>query len=175
MHLSSLVLALMLAAPAVFGQTASTDSSTLQALLSEVRQLRQQLQSYTAASQRTQILFFRIQTQQAQVARASQRAEDARNKVADIQNERKNSEANAKAAQESLEHPDPRVDRTSLENEAAFYKRRLEGLPGEEQQRQAKLSEAEEQLRAEQAKLDDLNAQLDELDKTLQKAGPKPD
>lgn len=175
MHRSLLIVGLLLVAPTTFAQELSTDSQTLQALLSEVRQLRQQLQTLSAASQRTQILFFRIQTQQALVERASQRAEDARNKFAEIQNERRKAEVNAKAAQESLEHPDPGVDRKALENEAAFYKQRLEELPGEEQQRQAKLSEAEEQLRVEQTKLDDLQARLDQLDKTLQKAEATPD
>jgi chromosome segregation ATPase len=175
MHRWSLLVGLLLAAPAAFAQTPPTDSQTLQALLSEVRQLRQQFQSYSAATQRTQILFFRIQTQQALVERASQRTEEARNKLAETQNERKRAEAFAKSAQDRLEHPDPGDDRKGLENQAAFYKQRLEDLPGEEQQRQAKLSDAEEQLRAEQAKLDDLNAQLDQLDKTLQKAPSKPD
>jgi len=175
MHRYWLLVGFLLVVPAAFAQTPSADSQTLQALLSEVRQLRQQLQSSNAASQRTQILFFRIQTQQGLVERASQRAEEARNKLAEIQNERKRAEGFAKSAQDRLEHPEPSDDRKGLENQAAFYKQRLEELPGEEQQRQAKLSDAEEQLRVEQAKLDELNAQLDQLDKALQKAASKPD
>jgi chromosome segregation protein len=174
MRRSALLVGLLLVAPASFAQTSSTDSQTLQALLAEVRQLRQQLQTYSAAAQRTQILFFRIQSQQALVERASQRAEEARTKLADLQQQRKSDELSAKADQDQLEHLAPGVDRQAVANEAAFYKRRLEELPGEEQQRQAKLSEAEEQLRAEQAKLDDLNSQLDQLDKALQKAAAKP-
>jgi len=44
----------------------------------------------------------------------------------------------------------------------------------EEQQRQAKVSEAEEQLRAERAKLDDLDARLDELERELQRSLVRP-
>lgn len=172
MHRSSLLLGFLLVIPVALGQTPSTDSQTLQALLSEVRQLRQQLQIYSATTQRTQILFFRIQEQRGAVERASQRAEDARNKLAGAQNERRNAEVAVKAARDRLEHPEPGDDRKGLESEAAFYKRRLEELPVDEQQKQAKLSEAEEQLRVEQVKLDDLNAQLDELDKALQKSLP---
>jgi chromosome segregation ATPase len=175
MHRFSLALAFLFVAPTTFAQAPSTDSQTLQALLSEVRQLRQQLQIYGAAAQRTQILFFRIQEQRGAVERASQRAEDARNKLAETQNERRKTEVIAKAAQDRVEHPDPGADRKGLENEAAFYKHRLEELPVEEQQKQAKLSEADEQLRAEQIKLSDLDAQLDQLDNTLKKADSKPD
>lgn len=175
MRRAALFIGFLLMAPAAMAQALSTDSQSLQALLSEVRQLRQQLQTYGAASQRTQLLFFRLYRQQALVDRASERAEEARNSLAQIQNERKRAEVVAKSAQDHLEHPDPGDDRKALENEAAFYKQRLEELPGEEQQRQAKLSEAEEQLRAEQVKLDDLSAQLDELDKALKKAGSKLD
>lgn len=175
MHRSLLLLGLLLIAPASFAQTPSSDSQTLQALLSELRQLRKELEAHSAALQRTQLLFFRLQAQQALVERASQRAEEARNKLAETQNERKRAEVVVKTAQDRLEHPDPGDDRKGLENEVAFYKQRVEDLPGEEQQRQAKLSEAEEQLRAEQVKLDDLDAQLDALDKASQKAASKPD
>lgn len=175
MHRSLLLLGLLLIAPAGFAQAPSSDSQTLQALLSELRQLRKELEAHSTALQRTQLLFFRLQAQQALVERASQRVEDARNRLAEIQNDRKRAEVVAKTAQERLDHPDPADDRKALENELAFYKQHLEELPGEEQQRQARLSEAEEQLRAEQAKLDELNAQLDALDKASQKAASKPD
>jgi len=62
---------------ACFGQTTPGDSQTLQALLSEVRQLRQDLQTTTIAAQRAQILLYRLQGQEAAVARASQRIDEA--------------------------------------------------------------------------------------------------
>lgn len=174
MHCSSLFLGFLLVVPAAFGQTSSTDSQTLQALLGEVRQLRQELQSYSTAAQRTQILFFRIQTQQATAARASQRAEDARARLAETQNARKKADAEAKDVHDQLEHTDNAAQRKELEGMASYYKGRLQEFSEEEQQRQSKQIEADEQLRIEQAKLDDLNAQLDELDKALQKSMPGP-
>lgn len=173
MSRASLLLGLLLVAPAAFGQTSPNDSQTLQALLSEVRQLRQQLQTLNAASQRTQILFFRIQTQQTLVERASQRAEDARAMLADTQSARKKSEAQAKDVQDSLERTDNAAQKREFEGMAAYYKGRIGELADQEQQRLTKQSEAEEQLRLEQAKLDELDAQLDELDKALQKTPPR--
>lgn len=174
MYRLSLLIGFLLVAPASFAQASSTDSQTLQALLSEVRQLRQQLQTVSAASQRTQILFFRIQTQQTLVDRASQRAEDARARLAETQAARKKSEAQAKDVEDSLEHSDNAAQKKEFEGMAAYYKGRLGELADEEQQRQAKQSEADEQLRVEQGKLDDLQARLDELDQLLQKVAPKP-
>jgi hypothetical protein len=63
MNRSSLFLSLLLSSTACFGQTTTGDSQTLQALLSEVRQLRQDLQITTIAAQRAQILIYRLQGQ----------------------------------------------------------------------------------------------------------------
>ena len=72
MNRSSLfVVGLLFFSTACFGQTTPGDSQTLQALLLEVRQLRQDLQTTTIAAQRAQILIYRLQGQEAAVARAS--------------------------------------------------------------------------------------------------------
>src|SRR5438132_4949622 len=83
------VLGMLLFSTACFGQTTPGDSQTLQALLSEVRQLRQDLQTTTIAGQRAQILIYRLQGQEAAVARASQRLDEARDKLARIEEQRK--------------------------------------------------------------------------------------
>src|SRR5258708_29002378 len=82
---SLLVLSLLLSSTACFGQTTPGDSQTLQALLLEVRQLRQDLQTTTIAGQRAQILIYRLQGQEAAVTRAAQRLDEAREKLARIQ------------------------------------------------------------------------------------------
>jgi hypothetical protein len=172
MRRSSLLLGLLLVASPAFGQAPSTDSQTLQALLAEVRQLRQELRTNGAAAQRTQILFFRIQTQEAAVARLSQRVDDARTRLTETQATRRNLEGEAKRALDSLEHTDNPVERKSLEDMVRYLKRRSLEASDEEQQRQAKQIEAEDQLRIEQAKLNDLQARLDELDKALREFLP---
>ena len=67
---------------ATFGQTASSDSQTLQALLTEVRELRQDLRISLARIQGVQVLLSRLQTQQGSVTRASERLNDDRSKLA---------------------------------------------------------------------------------------------
>jgi hypothetical protein len=62
MHRSWLLtVGFVLASAVSFAQTASTDSQTLQALPAEVRQLRMDLQTTTVASQRVQIILYRLQ------------------------------------------------------------------------------------------------------------------
>jgi len=90
MHRSSfLAQALLVSSVGAFTQTTSTDSQTLRALLTEVRGLRQDLQSTTLAAQRAQILVYRVQVREAATARAVQRLDNARSKLAEVQDRRK--------------------------------------------------------------------------------------
>ena len=71
------------ASPVSFAQTASTDSRTLQALLAQIRQLRMDLQASTVASQRVQIILYRLQLQEGTVARVHQRVDEVHSKLAE--------------------------------------------------------------------------------------------
>jgi chromosome segregation ATPase len=172
MNRSSLfAVGLLLFSTTCFGQTASGDSQTLQALLVEVRQLRQDLQTTTMATQRAQILLYRLQGEEAAVARASQRFEEAREKVAAIQDQREHVAANIKEYEEFVGNTEnPSAKRKELEDRLPQFKTRLESLKSEEQQRQTREMEAEQQLRAEEARLSELRDQLDRLDKALESA-----
>ena len=70
---------------AAFGQASSSDSQTLQALLTEVRELRKVLQVSIAKMQSAQILLARLQIQEVAVTRASQHLDDARSRLAEVQ------------------------------------------------------------------------------------------
>jgi len=172
MNRSSLfALGLLLFSTACYGQTASGDSQTLQALLLEVRQLRQDLQTTTVAAQRAQILLYRLQGEEAAVARASQRFEEAREKVTVIQDQREHVATNIKEYEDFISNTEnPSAKRKELEDRLPQFKTRLESLKSEEQQRQTREIEAEQQLRAEEARLSDLRDQLDRLDKALENA-----
>ena len=99
---SFLVLGLLSFSTTCFGQTTPTDSQTLQALLSEIRLLRQDLETTTIAAQRAQILIYRLQGQEAAVARVSQRLDDARDKLARIQEERKHVAGDVKQTEDFI-------------------------------------------------------------------------
>src|SRR6266566_2804443 len=159
-----LVFSLLVMPGAAFAQSASSDSQALQALVSEVRQLRQLLQTSAVATQRAQILVYRVQAQETAVARAFQRLDDARSKLAETQSSRKREAARSDAetpGQNPNEHKE-------FEQVVAQFKAQLEILASEEQERQGVETEVEEQLRTEQAKLSGLQEQLDRLDRELE-------
>jgi hypothetical protein len=178
MNRRSLLLALgyLLFSTACLGQTAPGDSQTLQALLSEVRQLRVELRTTTIAAQRSQILIFRLQGQEASVGRASQRLDEAREKLARTQDERKHVAADVKQNEDFVNNSEnPANQRKVSESRLSELKTRLESLESDEQQNQSREIEAEQQLRAEEVKLSDLRDQLDRLDKTLENASRRSD
>lgn len=173
---SFFALGLLLFSTACFGQTTPGDSQTLQALLSEIRQLRQDLRTTSVAAQRSQILIYRLQGQEAAVGRTSQRLDEAREKLAQIQDERKHVAAEIKQHEDFLSNTEnPAAQRKALENRLPELKTRLESLESEEQQHQSREIDAEQQLRAEEVRLNDLRDQLDRLDKALENAGHRAD
>jgi chromosome segregation ATPase len=177
MNRSSLfVLGLLVFSTSCFGQTTPGDSQTLQALLSEVRLLRQELRTTTVAAQRSQILIYRLQGQEAAVGRASQRLDEAREKLARTQDERKQAAFEVKRLEDFVSNTEnPPTQRKALENRLSELKARLESLGSEEQQHQSREIDAEQQLRAEEVRLSDLRDQLDRLDKALENASRRTD
>ena len=156
----------------IFGQSSSTDSQTLQALLVEVRQLHHDLQTTTIAAQRAQILLYRLQGQEAIVASASQRLDDARARLAEVQSNRTKLTSDVKKYEElASQTENSPTDRKQIEELFPQLKARLAALENEEQQRQTTEIEAEDQLRTERAKLGELQVQLDRLEKSLQGSG----
>jgi hypothetical protein len=149
-----------------FAQTQSQDTQVTQALLTEIRLLRQDLQTTAAAIQRVQLVMFRMQTAAATLSRATQRLDEARNRCNYVQPQRKmlmvqieQAENRQRTAQNST---DPR-----LGDEVARLKGNLEMLAVQEQQCQTTLLDAENQFRAEQAKMNEFQDQFDKLDRTL--------
>jgi chromosome segregation ATPase len=173
---SLFVLGFLVFSTSCFGQTTPGDSQTLQALLTEIRLLRQDLRTTTVAAQRSQILIYRLQGQEAAVARASQRLDEAREKLVRIQDERKHVAAEVKRTEDFVSNTEnPATQRKELENRLSELKARLETLESDEQQYQSREIEAQQQLRAEEVRLSDLRDELDRLDKTLENTSRRPD
>ncbi|MHB8525895.1 MAG: hypothetical protein ACYDD2_07040 [Candidatus Acidiferrales bacterium] len=82
---SLLIFGLLLIPTTAFGQSTSTDSQTLQALLHEVRQLRQDVRTVTVTSERAQVLLARLQVQQTAVEGAQKEVDNARTGLAQAQ------------------------------------------------------------------------------------------
>ncbi len=166
--LSFLPLGLLLVSSAL-AQTNPSDSDTLKALLAEVRLLRHDLQTTTVAAQRAQILVYRAQAQESIVRRMQERVDDTRSRLAQIQFEQRNRASTMKQVEEKRSHSETTTaEQKELEGVLAQIKQRFDADANKEQEAQAKLSESEEQLRLEQAKLGGLQDQLDRLEKLLE-------
>lgn len=170
MHRVALVVAgLLFISGTSVAQNTQTDSQTLQALLNEVRQLRQDLRTSTAVVQRAQILIFRLQIQEQATEHASQRLVDTRARLASAQSDREKLENDIKNAQIFIENlSNPPAQRKQLEDWLPPANVRLESLKTQEQEAQGHESEAEEQQREEQSKLTDLQGQLEQLQTELE-------
>ncbi len=167
-----LVPSLLLISMPVFGQSASNDSQTLQALLAEVRQLRHDLQTTTVAAQRAQILIYRVQAQESVVRRMQDRVDDARSRLAQVRFEQNNRAVSIKQIEEKKSHSEtPPTEQKDLEDTLTQIKVRFDADANKEGEIQATITDAEDRLRMEQAKLGGLQDQLDRLDKTLESAG----
>jgi len=153
-HLLS-TMALM--AAAVSAQSDPPDSRVTQTLLTEVRQLRLDLQTAAATIQRVQIAMYRIQSEAALLERAANRLESVRMRCDELQEQRKGwSEAEP-------------VDGSQRE----AFKAAAARLAEQEQQCQIEQVDAETQFRTEQAKMNDFQDQLSRLDTTLAAYGGK--
>ena len=158
---------LLLSAPCL-GQSTS-DQSGMQALVAEVRLLRKDLQTANGNALKAQLLLNRLQLQQTAVARLAERLSDARGRLADTQNHQRALTAHLKNNEEALDNTEiSPANRKEVQKEISMVKAELENLAAEEQQRQTAEMEAEEQLRAGQAKLDELESRMDRLEKELE-------
>lgn len=174
-RLRPFIFGLLLLSPAAAGQTPPANSATLQDLVQEVRLLRRDLQTATVAAQRAQILLYRVQAQQQAVARAQQKLDAARARLAESQSRQKEFAANIKRMEEILNSSQNQAERKDMETTLTGFKAEMERLAGEEPQLQTRESEAEQELRSEQAKLSGLEYELDRLDKALENLSRQPE
>src|SRR5262245_871002 len=165
-HMTRIACLFLLASIAISAQ--SSDSSTLQAVLEELRQLRRDLYGMTLVAQRVQILLYRIQLQDDAMKKASQRYDQTNAKLRDAERNRSEAANGLKMAEEklvSLQNPN---ERGQLEEVVREMKRRVEMWSHEESSYRAAETAAAGDLRAEQAKLAELQQRLDLLEQQLE-------
>jgi len=152
------------------GQATPAESPTLQAMLAEIRQLRQDLQTSAIAARRAQILIYRLHVQEAAVAHASQRLDEAKSSAEQLQARRKYQEIQIKQYETLKDRAENAAQRQQFEDAIFELKAQTEAWAVEEQEAHRKESELEQQSRIEQAKLDQLQDELDRLDRAVMNA-----
>ena len=155
------------------GQASSADTQTLQALLSEVRALRQELRASLNRAQNTQILLARLQIQEGVITRAADRLSQARQKLSDTQLHQKELGLEQKRLEESTPATDPQ-EQSDLLDRINHVKSDLEVTAHLAHEQQTEETQAEQQFRDEQDKLNALENQLDELMANMDNSNGKP-
>ena len=150
-----------------FAQATTTDAQAIQALLAEVHQLRQDLRAAANGARRAQILIHRLYVQEAAVARASQRLDEAKAGLAQWQAQKKYQAARIKMLEDLRDRSGDATQRKQFDDSISSLKTEIEEWLPQEQEAQAKETELEELWRIEQAKLDQLQAELDQIDRTV--------
>ena len=162
---------LLLRATSAVAETSPSDSQMTQAVLSEIRQLRQDLQATAATIQRVQIVLYRIQAQENQLDRATQRLEMTRDVCKGTEMQGKQFATQIEQTESAKRSAQNASDRQAAEEMLARLRSSAEMLASEARDCQGNQVDAEIQVRAEQAKMSELQDQLERLDKVL--AGDK--
>jgi lysyl-tRNA synthetase class I len=171
--LISALLAILFYCPAANSQASSVDTKTLQAILEEVRQLRQEINTTAATVQRAQILIYRLRIQMDVVSRATEKLEQTRNQLAQTKIQRNDASEQIRRFEEVLERTQDANTREQIKGAIEQTKNWLAKSTETEPEQQAKEVQYSTQLQLEREKLEDLQAQLDRLDKKLEVAATK--
>jgi hypothetical protein len=168
----ALILFMVAAGMPAAAQTGTpADPQMTQALLTEIRGLRQDLQNTAAVIQRVQIVMYRLQAQTAMVTRASQRLDDARNRCNGAQQLVRMRTSQIAQMEDQVRNGQTPADRKRAEDTLPTLKADLEHATTDEQQCHMRESEADSQWRSEQQKMSMLEDQLDKIDKVLSNVG----
>jgi len=163
-----LFLSLVSFAPSSPGQSAEPQTRAMEAVLSEIRQLRQDLQAAAVAARKAQIVIYRLHVQAEVVERATERLEGAKSELAQLGFQRKSLPEQIKQLEEMKDRAETEQKRKQLEDYITTSRANLEEMGAREQELQAKVFELEVDFRAERAKWDRLQDELDHLENSLE-------
>ena len=136
---------------------------TLKQLLTEVRELRLAVQRAAVSNARFQMLIERVRVQQAHVDALSRQLENIHSQVADLKAAKPQMEQQIKDAEELLDSaPDPNAH-AELDSRIKSGKTNLARFAQEDERLRSRETAVDTELQTAQAKLNELNSQLDAL------------
>lgn len=163
----AIALPLLLSGQQTQSASTSTDKTTIEALLTEVRQLRLALERSTSLVPRIQLAAQRFQLQQTRVDRLTTELRDFRTKMGEESAHKKEA---LQQLQDMANATQDASERARLESAIKAQTAMLQQESPIEQQRMAQEAELAGQLQREQGTLRELSDQLDGLDKKLQES-----
>ena len=146
-------------------------AGTLDAVVKELRLLRQAVEKQSSTAARLQLLMGRLTLQDQRTARAQQTVERLQNELASATRERDELQSRARAIAQRLEQAGSDEPRQQLETEARMVHARLSDDQGHVSSAENRLSQARQALDVETGRYDELDAWLRDMDKQLQSGG----
>lgn len=166
-HLRILAAVALLASVATApAPTQTSDNATLQALVSEVRQLRLAIEKSVSLGPRMQLIFERARLQDQKVARISQQLDDVRKRLGDETARQTQATERLERVEQTLTSETDPQRRNELKEVQVMLK--AEAATGPDQQLAARESELANSLRTEQAILSELDGKLDAIERQLE-------
>jgi regulator of replication initiation timing len=164
----------MIVAGAAYGQSSPADGDALRQLVTEVKQLRLDVEAVMAASQRVQIALHAFDAQNAIVVRSRQRVEDVRDRctAAEAQQQRLTAEIQRVETTASVNTASA-PENKQLQLELTDLKRRLEEQTADARNCRASEAEAAAQLRSDEAKLAEVESRIEQLVQSLDRPSGK--
>jgi chromosome segregation ATPase len=144
------------------------NEQTMQALLNEVRQLRLAIQKSNLSAYHAQVLIERMRSQRQSMDRLTDRLRETRNQIAGLKMPLADFLAELKKIEGRLSQEHDAEKRQDLEEQQETFKTRLGTLAQEEARLREVESQSAAQLQIEQARLAELNDQLDALQRELE-------
>jgi len=114
-----------------------------------------------------QILLARFQLQEGAITRASDRLNDARQKLLDTHVHQKELALEVKRLEDALSSAENPQQQTDIQDRVKHVKSDIEVVGNIEQQQQTTEIQAEQELRTEQDKINALETQLDDLTRSM--------
>jgi len=145
-------------------QIADPQTKTVEAILSEIRQLRQDLGAAAIATRKAQIVIYRLHVQQGVLERTMERRDNVKDQLAQLQNPKKYQADQIAQLEEMSDKAATEQMRQQYAGSAERLRSELGLWAAREQELQTELIERETELRSERGKWEYLEAELDRLE-----------
>ena len=141
------------------GTAAMSDSQTLQAILAEL----QGMHADVRRSQTTEILLTELVVGRGAVEKATEKRDNARSRVSQIQSTQKTLAAQAVQLEQSAQSTMDQAQQTRVAQQQQMLKSNVENFKSQEVDAASALLDAENSLRKEQETLDGIQGQLNDM------------
>lgn len=162
---AAVVVSFLLLSPVAFSQKSESDPQTMQAVLSGIRQLRHDLQTAAFAARRAQIVIYQLHEETAAAEQASEKLENTKTTLAPVHAQAEFQATQIKGLEEYRDSVANDQQRKQVDDSLTRRREQVDAWVAQEQELTGIVSEPEAEFRADQAKMERFENELDELDR----------